>query len=388
MTRHYNSLLEQRIEPVIFKPWLPLSILLIAIVSCFAIAATAPVSAEKVQGETAVNVNVMTITPSVFTPSYTAYGSVIADNKLTLSAQVDGQLIYLNSNVVEGGIIGLDELVFQQDNADLSAILSQRQAQWEIARAQLALEQGEQRIAEKDYQMMQQDFKDNDWKIDLDLLLRQPQLIQAKAEINIAQNALKIAERDLSRSQWLSDKRYIVESKNATQGDYLSKGDKVATLVDISHLRVPLYLPRAQASQLRLGQSIRLIQPDTKQRFNATISHIVPILDPSSQLQKIYAEHQALPLQTDALIIGDFVKAKITFAPINNTVRIPLAAIDNGQVWLVGLNSTLQAKAINVLHQDESHAVIKNVFADKEYLVTSKLHRPQTGLTANIVESF
>ncbi|GIU05001.1 MULTISPECIES: efflux RND transporter periplasmic adaptor subunit [unclassified Shewanella] len=388
MTRHYSSLLEQGIEPSTFKPWLPLSIIVIAIVSCFAIAATAPVPAEKPQGETAVNVNVMTITPSVFTPSYSAYGSVIADNKLTLSAQVDGQLTYLSSNLVEGGIIGLDELVYRQDDADLNAILSQRQAQWEMARAQLALEQGEQRIAEKDYQMMQQDFKDNDWKIDLDLLLRQPQLSQAKAELNIAHNALKISERDLSRSQWLSDKRYVVESKNATQGDYLSKGDKVATLVDISQLRVPIYLPRAQASQLQLGQTISLTQPDTGQSFNAKISHIVPILDPSSQLQKIFAQYQAIPQQNSALIIGDFVKANITFAPINDTVRIPLAAIDNDQVWLVGPNKTLQAKAINVLHQDESHAVINNVFTENEYLITSKLHRPLAGLTANIVENF
>ncbi|WP_108945760.1 efflux RND transporter periplasmic adaptor subunit [Shewanella halifaxensis] len=392
MTRHYSSLLAQSTEPKKLTPWLPLSIIFIAIVSCFAIAATAPIPAEKPQTNSSINVNVISITANDFTPSYTAYGNVIADNKLTLSAQVDGQLTYLNENMVEGGTIGLDELVFKQDDADLNAVLLQRQAQWQIARAQLALEQGEQRIAAKDYQMMQQDFKDNDWEIDLDLLLRQPQLSQAKAELNIAYNALKIAERDLERSSWISKRHYIVATKNVTQGDYLNKGDEIASLVDMSQLRVPLYLPRELTNQLSLGQSIRLTQPDTMQSFEATISHIVPFLDSSSQLQKVYAHYQPNSHSDSqlkaGLIIGDFVKATIELHPIANTIKLPLAAIDNDSVWLVTADNNLDKKAVNIVHQDATHAIINNVFAQDERIVSSKIHRPQVGLNVNIVEQF
>ncbi|MCL1137903.1 efflux RND transporter periplasmic adaptor subunit [Shewanella pneumatophori] len=373
--------------------WPAFYIAMIGIIGCTLIAMTAPATAVKPEVSNTINVNTISIYPTSFTPSYNAYGTVIADNKLTLSAQVDGQLDYLSSNIVEGGVVLSNELIYQQDSSDLNALLSQRQAQWQIALAQLSLEQGEQRIAQKDYQMMQQDFKDNNWQIDIDLLLRQPQLSRAKAELDIAKNALAIAERDLERSRWVSKQHYIVESKNATQGDYLNKGDKIASLVDISQLRVPFYLPRDLAQQLQLGQKITLSQPDTNQSFEATISHIVPFLDGSSQLQKVFAHYQPYSSkphleQAKGLIIGDFVKAKVDFKTIQNTVKLPLAAIDDAKVWLVTPANTLQSRAVNIVHQDEGHAIIANVFTPQERIVTSKLHRPQVGLSVNVVESF
>ena len=366
---------------------LPLTIIAFAIITSFLIHATAPTPAVKPESKQSISVNVMRVDENTFTPSYTAYGTVIAKNRLTLTAQVDGQLFYLDKDLIEGGVLNVGDRVFQQDTADLRTLLVQRQAEVEIASAQLALELGEQRIAEKDYQMMLEDFNENEWKLDLELLLRKPQLVQAKAQLTIAHNSLNIAARDLERSQWISDKRYFVESRAVVQGDYLIRGDEIATLVEVNQLRVPIYLPREIASRVKKGQSVSLYQPDTKRTVNAAVSHVFPMLDNKIQLQKVFAEYIPAPDDPSPLIVGDFVEARLLFDPILHTLRVPLSAIDNDSIWLVSANNTLKQQAVTILFQDASSAVIHNVLADNELLITNKMHSPQANVDVHVVET-
>ena len=361
-------------------------LILIAVLVAYVLQVTAPSAAVKPESEQIINVNVIDVEPQPFTPTYRAYGRVIVKNKLTLTAQVEGRLDHLAQNVIEGGVIEIGDHVFQQDSSELSALVAQRQAEVKIATAQLSLELGQQRIAEKDYQMMQKDFNEAEWQLDLALLLRKPQLIQAKAQLNIAHSALKIANRDLNQSQWHSDKHYIVESKQVSTGDYLTKGNEIARLIDTDELRVPIYLPRELAAKTHIGQSVSLYQPETQLRVTAKISHILPMLDDKVQLQKVFAEYRPAADESNRLIIGDFVEATLQYTPIPNTLSVPLAAIDNNQLWLVTANSTLKALPVTVIDQDDTHAVIINSLSKSEQIISNKIHLPQPNLTVNIVE--
>lgn len=369
MTTKNNSKKNQQLaSQVIVKKYLPLLVVTFAVIVAYVLQITSPVAAVKPESAPIINVNVIDIKQQQFTPSYAAYGTIIAKNTLNLTAQVEGLLTHLSHNVITGGVVNIGESVFQQDKSDLSAKFAQRQAEVAIASAQLSLELGQQRIAEKDYKMMQKDFDENEWQLDLELLLRKPQLAQAKAQLSIAKNALTIAERDLKRSQWHSDKRYFVQSKSVSSGDYLAKGDEIAKLVDISELRVPIYLPRELAAKVSIGQTISLYQPDTQRTVSANISHIFPMLDNQVQLQKVFAQYQPATNDINPLIIGDFVEAKLFFAPIANTLTVPLSAIDNKHIWLVTSKSTLKREPVNIVYQDKHNAVIINTLADSEQI--------------------
>lgn len=384
-TNNKNKL-EQLFSSKKINRYLPVLLILIAVFVAYFLQVTAPSAAVKPESEQIINVNVIDVEPQPFTPTYKAYGRVIVKNKLTLTAQVEGRLDHLAQNVIEGGVIEIGDHVFQQDSSELSALVAQRQAEVKIATAQLSLELGQQRIAEKDYQMMQKDFNEAEWQLDLALLLRKPQLIQAKAQLNIAHSALKIANRDLNQSQWHSDKRYIVESKQVSTGDYLTKGNEIAKLIDTDELRVPIYLPRELAAKTHIGQSISLYQPETQLRVAAKVSHILPMLDDKVQLQKVFAEYRPAADESNRLIIGDFVEATLQYTPIPNTLSVPLAAIDNNQLWLVTANSTLKALPVTVIDQDDTHAVIINSLSKSEQIISNKIHLPQPNLTVNIVE--
>jgi RND family efflux transporter MFP subunit len=364
----------------------PVMVVLTATIASFAIQATAPVPDAKAAVESSINVSVIKPKAQPFTPSYQGYGTVTAKNSLTLTAQVDGKLIWLAENAIEAGMLTVGETVFQQDDTDLTSILAQRQAQMAIAQARLDLELGQQRIAKKDYQMMKKDFDEKEWEIDLALLLRQPQLAQAQAELTIAKSAVQIAQTDLNRRQWRSDKRYLVVSKQVSQGDYLQKGDEIAKLIEFDTLRIPIYLPRKIAASVKEGQAVSLYQPDTQIRVTAHISQIFPALENSIHLQKVYAEYRLNSAEGRGLIIGDFVEAQFLFSPIDDTLTVPLSAIDEGKVWLVSQDNKLLQKPVTILHQDEFNAVIHNVVESHLLLVINKMHAPQVNLSVNIVE--
>ena len=387
MTQSKVSPKQQSYAVTLLKNSPPLFIVFIAVCAAYIIHVTAPSAAIKPSSEQVVNVNVIDVEQQTYTPSYTAYGNVIAKNTLTLTAQVDARLNYLAANLIEGGILNVGDPAFSQDPADLRSLVAQRQAEVSIAKAQLLLELGQQRIAEKDYQMMQGDFDEKEWQLDLELLLRKPQLSHSKAQLDIAENALAIAQRDLKRSQWNSNKRYIVSSKNVSEGDYLLKGDEIAKLVDSSVLRVPIYLPREVANKVTVGQQVSLFQPDTQRTVNAQITHRLPVLTANVQLQKVFAEYQVSADDSNPLIIGDFVEATLQFPTINNTLTVPLSAVDNKQIWLVTAQQTLKQQPVTLLYQDDSTAVIINSLEPGDKIIANKMHAPQAGLSVNIAEN-
>ncbi|WOT03763.1 efflux RND transporter periplasmic adaptor subunit [Shewanella youngdeokensis] len=356
---------------------------------CFAIMATSPQPEINDSEPSAINVRVMQVVPQPFIPHYLGYGTVDAKERLTLTAMAEGKLTYLSDNVIEGSTVAIDELVFQQDPTVLKNIVMQRQAEKTIAQAQFDLELGEQQIADNDYQMMKQEFDEKQWQLNLALLLREPQLAQAKAQVSLADAALNIAKNDLALSQWSSPKNYLVASKYVSEGDYLQKGDQIATLIELDEFRVPIYLPRNIAAQVSVGQSVVLSQPDTQFEVRATISHVFPAIENNIHLQKVFAAYSpdsASVTPSENVIIGDFVEARFNFAPIANTITVPLSAIDQARVWLVDSEHRLQQKSVTVLFQDEHSAVIKNVFAAGEQLITHKVHTPRQGLIVNITE--
>ncbi|WP_394201652.1 efflux RND transporter periplasmic adaptor subunit [Shewanella waksmanii] len=365
-------------------------VIILAIASSIALGLTlfAPSAQENPQPKQRMNVAVMAPQPSTYQPQYTNFGHVEPRHTLTVSAQMDGHLQYLANDLIEGGFIPQGQLIFRQDQRDLQALKVSRQAELAIATAQLALELGEQRIAEVDYKMMQQDFNEQEWQLDHALLLRKPQLSQAKSQVRIAQSAVKLIDNDLQRSQLISPQDFVVTKALVKQGDYLTQGSPIAQLTSLATVRVALFLPRALVNQVDVGQVVSLYQPDTEQTLTAHISEILPAIDPLTQQQKLFVEYQNPQPKQAKLIIGDYVEASMALQSIDNTLTLPLAAIDHDKIWQVTQQNTLLSQPVKILFQDHEQAIIANPFAQPVRIVNHRMHQASDGLAVNIVEAF
>ena len=113
------------------------------------------------------------------------------------------------------------------DPADYQAALRQRRSELAQARADLELEQGRQAVAEQDFELLGEELDEGNRH----LVLRQPQLKQARARVDFAEAALRRAELDLQRTRISAPFDAQILSRDVATDSQVSTGDSLARLV-------------------------------------------------------------------------------------------------------------------------------------------------------------
>jgi RND family efflux transporter MFP subunit len=362
------------------KPLTALIVVLTLVIATM-ILTTAPTQALSPQIEKVLSVSVIDVEPQSFVPSYQAFGRTESPQKLSLTSQIEGEVIYVNQAFIAGGQLKKGELIYEIDNNDYLFKLNQRKSELEIAKAKLQLELGEQKVAKQEYQRIESEFSDNNSLLQKSLMLREPQLVTAKANVTIAKNNVNLAMRDLKRCKVISNSAYTVLAKTIYQGSFLNKGDVTGELVQLSPLRVSLAVPNHVAIMLKVNQQVGVFG-QSRQEKQATVSHVSPNLYENSQLRQIYL---SIENQDEAFILGEFITVDLHLTPQKNTLEIPLSAIDNGMFWIVDQDKKLSARTATVIWQGERSAIVNNNIAKGDFVVTSAISGAQEGMLANIV---
>jgi RND family efflux transporter MFP subunit len=367
-------------QKFIFKPWTAI-IAFITLISSAVILATSPSQELSDRTEEVLPVSVVEVSPQVFTPIYQAFGKVESPRLLSLTAQVEGEIKYINKAFIEGGQLLKGDIIYQIDDSDYQYKLRQRESELKIAQANLKLELGEQKVAEREYQQIRGDFSGENILLQKSLMLRKPQLEKAKANVAIAQNNVNLANKDLQRCKVVSKGDFAVLTKTIYQGSFVNKGDNLGDLAQLSTLRISLAVPSDVATSLSINQVVNISTQGNKSH-KALVSQLSPTLHDNSQLQQVYL---SIENPKSSFILGEFITAALTLAPHKNTLKLPLSAIDDGIFWIVDQNKKLSARAANVVWQNDSYAIVNNNIGKAEVVVTSAITGAIEGMSTNIV---
>jgi RND family efflux transporter MFP subunit len=363
-----------------FKPWTAF-IAFTALAISTVILATAPSQELSVQTEKILSVSVVDVFPQKFTPTYQAYGKTESPQLLSLTAQIEGEITYLNKAFIEGGELKEGDVIYQIDNSDYQNKLNQRKSELKIAQANLQLELGEQKIAEREYQQIRNELNKDNLILQKSLMLRIPQLEKANANVTIAQSNVNLAVKNLQRCKVISNGNYTVLSKAVYQGSFVNKGDNLGELAKLSTLRISLAVPSKIATLLSINQPVN-ISGNRKKKHQALVSHIAPNLHAKSQLQQIYL---SIKNQDKHLIIGEFITAELSLPQHFNTLKIPLSTIDNNTLWVVNKENKLMSIPANILWKNKDYAVVKNNLPEGERIISNKVTGARNGMGVNIV---
>lgn len=353
----------------------------VTLISSFIILATSPTQELSAQTEKVLSVSVIDVSPQEFTPSYQAFGRIESPRLLLLTAQVEGEVKYVNKAFIEGGQLIKGDIIYQIDESDYQHKLNQRQSDLKIAQANLQLELGEQKVAEREYQQISGDFGGENIILQKSLMLRQPQLETAKANVTIAQSNVNLAKKNLQRCTVVSSSDFTVLTKVIYQGSYVNKGDSLGELAQLSILRVSLAVPSDIATLLRINQAVN-ISADSHKNHQAVVSQLSSNLHANSQLQQVYL---SIKNPRKSFILGEFIVADLTLLPQKNTLKLPLSSIDDDIFWIVDKNKKLSAKAAKIIWQNERYVIVNNNVAEGESIVTSAITGAKEGMLANIV---
>lgn len=318
-----------------------------------------------------------------------AYGTTMPAREVAIAPQVSGRIVDVSPRLVEGGIVTEGEVLFRIETADYELAVQRARADLDQARADLALEQGRQVVAEREWAL----FGNNEVAgqgSDRALALRKPQLEQAQARIAAAESELRRAELDLDRTQVKAPLTALVTSESLDIGHIVSAGTPVANLVGVGEfwVRASVPLSALAALQERGGEhadvrvSLELAfgrEAVREGRFLRSLGR----LDPNSRMAGILiAVDDPLGLKSGPRIpLSSYVRVQLAAGIIPDSVRIPRAGLRaNSTVWVVGADNRLQVREVEVLWRAESEIAVRDVFREDERLIVSNLNDPLPGI--------
>jgi len=328
----------------------------------------------------------------------TAMGNVIPAQNVNLTSRISGLVTSVSPHFVPGEFLKKGEQIIQLDPTDYELLVKQKENELEKAKFNLTLEQGQQAIAQREFTLLNTPLDEQS----KNLVLRKPHLALARSAIKAAEASLTQARLDLSRTRTVSPFNAIVLETNAHIGSWVSTfstGTPLVKLAGIDSFWVIAALPIDKLRKIDIpsinstaGSKVTITHSaawGAQGSRNGTVKRLKAELEASGRLAELIIEvkdplsQQAENKDAPALILGSFVRVKITGDTLHNVIALPDSVIHNGmQLWLLSEQNTLEIKTITPIWKGE-----EQIFIDAEQLpkntriISSNLSTPVQGMT-------
>ncbi len=268
-------------------------------------------------------------------------GEVVPLWQTAITAQIDGRIVFLSKRLQVGNIVRKGELLVQIAKRDFEARVAEAHSRLAAAEVRLLREERESWEARKNW-------KQSGLAGDPEspLVLRQPQLAAARAEVKAARAALEHAEMLLGYTDICAPFDGVIMQRGVNPGETLFAGNEVARLYGMESAEVGVHLNAAQWALLPEALhdiEVKLIDPQQNASWKARVIRESRHLSRDSRLRTLFL-HVEQPLgQTPPLLPGTFVRAELRGKAIPDLLRIPETALTKqGVVWFVDRSDRLQ----------------------------------------------
>ncbi len=262
------------------------------------------------------------VAPVAFTDDLEAVGTALANEQVVLSAPVTERIVALN--FADGGFVGKGQVI-----ARLAA--GQEQAELEAAQATaLQATQQLQRI-----QSLQKRGFATGATLDQQVALANA----AKANAELARAS--IGDR-IIRAPFAG----YVSLRTVSPGAIVSAGTPIATVSDLSRIKLDFTIPETRLSMIREGQPIKAVAAAWPDRpFNGTIATIDPVIDPATRAVRVRA---ILPNPDRALKPGMLLTVRVETRQRRSLAVPELAIVGDGDERYVFLLQDRKVKRTKV----------------------------------------
>lgn len=321
-----------------------------------------------------------------------AMGTVQAAREVDISSQVAGRVLEADKKFVPGGRFAAGEKILKIDPVDYELLIKQRTADLEKAKANFRIEQGQQAIARRGYELLGESISEEDE----DFVLRRPQLSSIQADIDTATARLEQAKTDLARTDIYAPFNCLVVERYVDEGSSVNLGGRLVSLVGTDEFWVELSVPtdslrwiqipskdspngskvRIYCESLRDGSYREGIITGIKAELETTgrmARVMVSVKDPLNNIEKT--------ANMSPLIIGAFVSVDIIGIELKNSIKIPRDALRDGKiVWICRDDNTLELREVQTIYKDSNFVYLKSGINDGEVVITSDIAAAVDGI--------
>ena len=338
-----------------------------------------------------------TVVPTDYQIFLKTRGTVVPRTTTTLFPQVSGRVVHISPNFREGGFFEKGETLLSIEKVDYETALVAAESQLAQARTALAEEEARSGQAKENWRRLGKRGEPSD------LVLRKPQLAEAKARLLSAEADVEKARRDLERTDVRAPYAGRILSQIADVGQYISPGTQLgrAFATDVLEVRLPLTnhqlgfvdLPETYrdssapafdgpkvAVTAKIGRSESTWQGKVV-RVDSAIDESSRQLFVVAQIEDPYRERSG---EGPPLKIGMYVDALVEGQNLRNVFVMPRSAVRvSGEVILIDSEYQIERRKVSPIWKGEKEIVVPQEgggIAAGEVLCLTPLAYPANGV--------
>lgn len=379
------------------RPWLrrlmPVSVLLAGAVVAMLLMQTGPSAKREPPPRQA---RLVETQPVVFGTARTrieAMGTVIPAESVTLQPQVSGEIIAVSDDLEPGGLLRAGDELLRIDPQDYELAVLQRESEVAQAESALRLELGQQAIAKREFELLNETMEEED----RDLVLRKPQLESVRAQLALARASLKKAKLDLQRTRVTAPFNAIVESRPVEVGSRVTMTNTLAMLAGTDTCWVEVSVPVKELQWISVprgneatGSRVRISNPAAWGEGVSREGRVIRLagdLEKEGRMARLIVEADdpfALkPESSDRpiMLMDSYVSVEIEGRQLEDVAAIAREHLRDGdRLWIMGADDTLEIRKVDIAFRGHDRIFVTQGVEGGERLVVTDLAAPVAGM--------
>jgi RND family efflux transporter MFP subunit len=383
----------------LFKIGLPIIIILLGVGVFVLLKSLKQEPQQEIRQDLGALVDVFALENQDWQVTVSGTGTVQAAQEISIIPQTSGEVIYVSPSMEEGGFFSKDEVLLKIDSTDYQLALEQAKATESKAELNLATIESWSRVARAEWERIKQVDEDEPNP----LVVYEPQLKNARAELASAKAAVKQAELNLERTEIRAPFNCRIRSENVDIGQYVRAGSSVAVVAgtDSAEVIVPLPLDelrwldapmkgsQKKGSLATIHMEINGKDYDRQGRIVRTTGEV----DPMSRMTKVVIEVQdpyGLLHEGNArkaLVSGSFVDVSIKGGRLKDVFLVPRTSVrDNDTVWIMDKDNLLNIQNVQIVRYERENVLVQDSLKDGDRIVLTNISGAADGMKLRVAQ--
>ena len=368
----------------------PVVVVLTGISISWAIVVHKPQPKSELLNDEAPLAQVVQVEPQTVKLNIRSHGVVAARTEIDLVPEVAGQVVELHPSLVAGGFFNRGDVLIKIDPRSYDHAIAEAQARIAEAERQVMMEEAQAEQARNEWHSLGEGQPSA-------LILREPQLAEARAKLKAAQADLANGRLQRSRCEWRAPFAGRVRERRTGLGQYVQPGEKLARIyaIDVAQVRLPLATDQFTYLDLLLGQGNSKAETGPKvilstqfagalQRWEGHIVRAEGALDEETGLLHAVAEVNnpyTVKEGQAPLMPGLFVNAEIVGRDQSDVFVLPPGAVNpSREVLWVDIEDRLHIRHVDILRSETDRVLIKGGLNPGDRVVVSGIQVPVQGM--------
>jgi len=300
-----------------------------------------------------------------------AWGFIEPKETIDIRAEIPGKIRTVPDRIFKGAHVKKGDLLFAIDDRNSKNSHALAAAAKDMALQALEIEKGRQTIARAEWRLLEE----SKWQggKNKSLALRQPQLKEREAAVQIAAAKERQAVLDLERTRIHSPCNGVILSENLARGMMLDKGDIGVKIACTDCYYITALFP-AEYSIDPGSDSVEITTGSD--RYEGNIQTVFSQIHPQTRQKQALVQ-----LKGSQVSIGEYTRLLLPGPSFKNVVLLPEKVIRPGNtVWVLDKDQKLDVRTITILARDMENMVIGRGVTVHDKIIITHIANPLKGM--------